>query len=154
MTRLHPSLSGIGNVIGPSAFEDFLGGVSLLAILSMDGNQYISALELTLVLLCFVFGDSQAHQCSRHSAYRPPAAAPPRAARIGPAAMNGPPPGIAKLPIPTSHPRTPPATPPAATPVAAPSGALVCCSWAKSLVPSRSGRSTETSLLEKPALLS
>ena len=39
-------------------------------------------------------------------------------------------------------------------PVAAPSGALVCCSWAKSLVPDLSGNRTEMSLLENPAVLS
>ena len=87
---------------------------------------------------------------------RPPSApiapAPASAATIGPAAINGPSPGIASAPMPVSQPRTPPAMPPAATPVVAPSGALVFFSCAKSLVPSFSGKSTEMSVLRKPAL--
>src|SRR5262249_56067891 len=77
-----------------------------------------------------------------------------RAGMIGPAAMNGPRPGMAIAPIPTNQPKAPPNTPPAPAPVAAPSGALVCCSCAKSLVPVLSGHRTEISLLEKPAALS
>src|SRR5262249_37217220 len=75
-----------------------------------------------------------------------PTAAPLSAAMIGPAAMNGPRPGIARVPMPASHPRTPPRTPPDTAPVVAPSGAFVCCSCAKSRVPSLSGNSTEMSL--------
>src|ERR1700730_214940 len=89
---------------------------------------------------------------------RPPAAAPTaapaRAAIIGPAAMNGPTPGIASAPIPTSHPNPPPSKPPAPAPVAAPSGAFVCCSWAKSRVPPLSGNRTEMSFPENPPPLS
>jgi hypothetical protein len=38
---------------------------------------------------------------------------------MGPAAMNGPKPGIAKAPIPASTPNVPPMTPPAVAPVVA-----------------------------------
>src|SRR5271169_1254995 len=79
----------------------------------------------------------------------PPTAAPLSAAMMGPAAMNGPTPGMANAPIPASQPSAPPKTPPVTPPVVAPSGALVCCSCAKSLVPPLSGSSTEISLLEK-----
>jgi hypothetical protein len=44
---------------------------------------------------------------------------------IGPAAMNGPSPGIASDPMPASNPSVPPMAPPAAAPVAAPSGIFV-----------------------------
>src|SRR5512140_2406951 len=81
----------------------------------------------------------------------PPMAAPLRAAMIGPAAMNGPRPGMASDPIPTSQPRTPPSTPPVPAPVRPPSGALVPFSWAKSRVPVLSGNSTEISVFMKPA---
>src|SRR6185436_2054885 len=81
-----------------------------------------------------------------------PTAAPPRAAMIGPAAMNGPTPGMASEPIPASQPSVPPSNPPRPAPVAVPSGALVLCSWAKSRVPVLSGNSTEMSLLLKPPL--
>ena len=50
---------------------------------------------------------------------------------IGPAAMNGPTPGIASAPMPASSPSVPPMAPPAAAPVVVPSGALVCFSCAK-----------------------
>ena len=56
------------------------------------------------------------------------APAPAMAARIGPAAMNGPRPGIASEPIPASQPRAPPRTAPVTAPVVAPSGALLACS--------------------------
>src|ERR1044072_2193656 len=82
-----------------------------------------------------------------------PIPAPASAAIIGPAAINGPTPGIAREPIPMSHPKAPPKTPPVPAPVAAPSGALVCCSSAKSFVPDLSGNRAEISLLEKPAAL-
>ena len=47
---------------------------------------------------------------------------------IGPAAINGPTPGMASVPTPANQPRTPPSIPPVAAPVVAPSGAFVCCS--------------------------
>ena len=54
----------------------------------------------------------------------PAAPIPARAATIGPAAMNGPMPGMASTPMPINHPSTPPTTAPAAAPVVAPSGRL------------------------------
>ena len=48
---------------------------------------------------------------------------------------NGPSPGMANAPMPTSQPKAPPTTAPVPAPVAAPSGALVFFSWAKSFVP-------------------
>ena len=78
------------------------------------------------------------------------APAPASAAMIGPAAINGPTPGIAKEPMPTSQPKTPPKTPPVPAPVAAPSGALVCCSCAKSRVPDLSGDKTRNIVVGKP----
>src|SRR5580765_1511267 len=83
-----------------------------------------------------------------------PTAAPLNAARMGPAAMKGPTPGMAKAPMPAIHPNAPPMTPPVPAPVTAPSGALVFFSWAKSRLVSLSGNSTEMSLLEKFAVLS
>src|ERR1043165_5762178 len=83
----------------------------------------------------------------------PPIAAPLKAAIIGPAAMKGPAPGMANAPIPANQPNAPPNMPPAPAPVAAPSGALVFFSCAKALDPHLSGKSTEISLLEKPAAL-
>src|SRR5262245_6919919 len=79
-----------------------------------------------------------------------PTAAPLSAAMIGPAAMNGPTPGIASAPIPASHPKTPPTAPPVPAPVAAPSGALVFFSCANSRLLALSGNKTEISLGEKP----
>src|SRR5579883_2166089 len=81
-----------------------------------------------------------------------PTAAPLRAAMMGPAAMKGPRPGIAKAPIPASQPNAPPRMPPVPAPVTAPSGAFVALRCANSLVLLVSGRSTEMSLLEKPAI--
>lgn len=79
----------------------------------------------------------------------PPNAAPLSAAIIGPAAMKGPTPGMARAPIPTSQPN--PA--PTATPATAPSGALVFFSCAKFFVLPLSGKSTEMSFEENPAAL-
>src|ERR1035438_5930524 len=80
-----------------------------------------------------------------------PMAAPLNAAIIGPAAMKGPTPGMAKAPIPAIHPNAPPTTPPVPAPVTAPSGAFVLLVCAKSRVVVLSGKSTEMSLLEKLA---
>jgi hypothetical protein len=55
----------------------------------------------------------------------PPTPSPASPAMIGPAAMNGPRPGIANRPTPASRPSVPPITPPVVTPAAAPSGAFV-----------------------------
>src|SRR5207245_1141998 len=76
------------------------------------------------------------------------------AAIMGPAAMNGPRPGMASIPTPASQPKPPHNAPPTRPPAVAPSGALVWCSWAKSFVPVLSGSSAEISLLEKSAVLS
>src|ERR1017187_1607181 len=78
-----------------------------------------------------------------------PMAAPLNAVIIGPAAMNGPTPGMAKAPIPAIQPNAPPTTPPVPAPVTAPSGAFVLLVCAKSRVVVLSGKSTEMSLLEK-----
>ena len=72
---------------------------------------------------------------------------PASAVIIGPAAINGPKPGIARAPIPANQPNAPPTTTPVPAPVAVPSGALVCFSCAKSFVPWFSGNKTETSVL-------
>src|SRR5687768_6925079 len=48
----------------------------------------------------------------------PPAPAPARAATIGPAAINGPMPGIARAPIPASQPNVPPMAMPDVAPAA------------------------------------
>src|SRR4029450_8411103 len=80
-----------------------------------------------------------------------PTAAPLRAAMIGPAAMKGPRPGIARAPMPASQPSAPPTTAPALPPVVAPSGALLAPSCPRSRRPVVSGNSTEMSSCEKPA---
>src|SRR4051794_35568773 len=80
-----------------------------------------------------------------------PTAAPLSAAMIGPAAMNGPTPGMASAPMPASRPSTPPVTPPVAAPVVAPSGALVAFTCPMSCLPSVSGSNTEISELANPA---
>src|SRR5271170_8302773 len=120
----------------------------------MDRHQDISIFDLALISLGLILGNTHAYQ----RAGRPPAAAPPAApasaAMIGPAAMNTPSPGIASAPIPTIQPSAPPRTAPLAPPAAAPSGAFVCCSCAKSLLPCLSGNRTDTSLLVKPAAFS
>ncbi len=55
----------------------------------------------------------------------PPMPIPASPATIGPAATNGPKPGIARRPTPASNPKVPPITPPVVTPATAPSaGAL------------------------------
>ena len=91
----------------------------------------------------------------------PPTPSPASPAMIGPAAMNGPRPGIANRPAPASRPTVPPITPPAVTPAAAPSDAFVdfsvpsAFSVLMSLGPPRvSGSSTEISETAKPALTS
>src|SRR5689334_19945572 len=76
---------------------------------------------------------------------------PVSAAMIGPAATSGPSPGIAMVPMPIKAPRMPPIAPPVTVPAAAPSGAFVCFSCARSLVPSFSGSRTEISVFRKPA---
>src|ERR1700741_4149171 len=55
----------------------------------------------------------------------PPTPAPASAATIGPAAIKGPTPGMARAPIPTSHPSAPPNTAPELAPAAITSGALL-----------------------------
>src|SRR4051794_17708859 len=84
----------------------------------------------------------------------PPAPTPARAPIIGPAAMNGPRPGMASAPMPASQPRVPPTTAPLVAPVAVPSGAFVFFSAAKSLLPWLLCISTEMSVLRKPSALS
>src|SRR4030095_6674440 len=79
-----------------------------------------------------------------------PIAAPLRAAIIGPAAMNGPTPGMARAPMPASKPSAPPAKPPLVAPAVTPSEAFVDFTWPKSPVPDVSGRSTEISEAAKP----
>src|SRR5947208_6217126 len=80
----------------------------------------------------------------------PAAPAPASALMIGPATRKAPSPGIAIVPSPASSPRVPPTSTPAPAPAVAPSGALVCFSWAKSLVPMLSASRTETSSPRKP----
>ena len=83
----------------------------------------------------------------------PPAPAPrphpPAPQRCGPAAMNGPIPGMPRAPMPISQPRTPPTTAPALAPVAAPSGAFVCASCASDLLPGVSCINTEDVAVSK-----
>jgi hypothetical protein len=55
----------------------------------------------------------------------PPTPRPARPAIMGPAAINGPTPGIARAPTPASTPSVPPIKPPVVTPAAVPSGAFV-----------------------------
>src|SRR5271165_75002 len=82
----------------------------------------------------------------------PPTPRPAKPATIGPAAMNGPRPGIASIPMPAKTPSAPPIAPPVVTPTAVPSGAFVAFSVPMSFGPPRlSGRSTEISLVGKPA---
>ncbi len=81
----------------------------------------------------------------------PPTPKPANAPTIGPAAINGPTPGIARAPIPANHPSVPPITAPEPAPAATPSGTFVVFLVAKSFDPTFSGRSTETSVLRKPA---
>src|ERR1039457_2514428 len=82
----------------------------------------------------------------------PPTPNPARPAMMGPAAMNGPRPGIAKSPTPARRPNVPPITPPAVTPTVVPSGAFVSFSVPMFFVPPRlSGKSTEMSEVGKPA---
>src|SRR5664279_2162329 len=83
-----------------------------------------------------------------------PMATPLNAATIGPAAINGPTPGMASAPIPAIQPNAPTTAPPVTAPVTAPSGALVCFSCAKSWLVPLSANKAEMSLLEKFAFLS
>ena len=80
----------------------------------------------------------------------PPTPRPASAAMIGPAAMNGPRPGIASAPMPASRPSVPPSAPPAATPVVVPSGALVFFSCAKSFVPCVIGHEHRDVVVREP----
>src|SRR5580704_3492233 len=125
---------------------------SLLSSVWMDNRMLPS-----LTLPSYRFASYSGMPIPISAPVRPPAAAPPaapaKAAMIGPAAMKTPSPGIAKAPIPTIQPSAPPRTAPLAPPVAAPSGALVCCSCAKSLLPCLSGKRTEMSFSVKPAAL-
>src|SRR5262249_57810883 len=89
-----------------------------------------------------------------HPPAAPQTATPERVAKVGPAAISGPRPGIAKAPIPASQPSAPPRIAPAPAPVVAPSGALVAFSCPRSRVPPRSGARIEISLDEKPAFRS
>src|SRR5690349_1269874 len=73
---------------------------------------------------------------------RPPTPRPANPAIIGPAAMKGPTPGIAKAPIPARTPSVPPITPPVVTPAAVPSGAFVSLACANSRVLRVSGSNT------------
>jgi len=72
---------------------------------------------------------------------------------MGPAAMNGPSPGMANPPTPASKPSVPPIAPPAVTPVAVPSGAFVCFSCANCSELWLSGNRTEISSYENPEAL-
>ena len=65
----------------------------------------------------------------------PPTPIPAKAAMMGPAAINGPTPGIASEPMPASKPRVPPRSAPAPAPAAAPSGAFVAFSAPMSFEP-------------------
>src|SRR5579862_509479 len=80
----------------------------------------------------------------------PPTPRPARPAMIGPAAMNGPRPGITRAPTPISTPRPPPKTAPVLAPVVAPSGAFVAFSVTIGLEPGFSGNNTEISETKNP----
>src|SRR6185369_758610 len=73
---------------------------------------------------------------------------------MGPAAMNGPTPGMASVPMPASQPSAPPTIPPVVAPVAVPSGAFECFSWPRSRDPRVSGNRTEMSSFENPTVWS
>src|SRR5215472_423004 len=80
----------------------------------------------------------------------PPTRAPANADMIGPAAREGPKPGIAGAPIPANHPSAPPRITRLPAPAESPSGAFVFFSGAKSLVPELSGNNTEMSVFGNP----
>jgi len=69
---------------------------------------------------------------------------------MGPAAMNGPTPGIANMPMPANHPNAPPMTAPAPPPATAPSADFVPFSWPNSFEPRFWGISTDTSVFRNP----
>jgi hypothetical protein len=72
----------------------------------------------------------------------PPAPMPASVATMGPAAMNGPTPGIASMPMPASHPNAPPITAPVPPPATAPSADFVPFSWPNSFEPTFCGKGT------------
>jgi hypothetical protein len=73
---------------------------------------------------------------------------------IGPAAMKGPTPGIARAPIPANNPSVPPTTAPVLTPAVTPSGAFVAFSVPISLEPRFSGIKAEIFEAKNPSLIS
>src|SRR5260370_2710540 len=82
----------------------------------------------------------------------PPTPTPAKAPIIGPAAMSGPTPGIARDPIPASQPGAPPSKPPVLAPVAVPSGPFVFFSCSHSLLPALFGLRTGLRLFRSLAL--
>jgi hypothetical protein len=122
----------------------------LLGAFGMHRHEDAALAELAFVPLSFVFGMPMPIKAPTRPPAVAPTAAPLKAAMIGPAAIKGPSPGMAKAPMPASHPRAANDSP-GSSAVRAPSGAFVPFSKAKSRVPALSGSNTEISSLENPA---
>ncbi len=153
----HSPLQGGGplmrrrDVLRARGSEDPQGENPLLRVLRVHRQEDVSSPNLPLVEFCLDLGDSHAHERTGDPADRGrPCGAPERVAMMGPAAINGPTPGMANAPMPARRPSAPPTKPPAPTPATAPSGALVLCSWAKSIVPCLLGKRMDISKGAKP----
>ena len=93
----HSLLFCVRNVLCPRTLKDGLGAIPHGTIFGMDGNQDVAFLDFPFVLLRLIF---RGMPNPMSAPVRPPSAAPAaapllRAAMIGPAAINGPKPGIA-----------------------------------------------------------
>ena len=118
----------------------------------MNGEQDAAAFDAPFVARGYIFGNSHPDVELRPGLPTvAPTPTPLNMAMIGRAAINGPNPGMASIPIPASHPSVPPITAPDVAPAAAPSGAFVPFSRAKSFVPSFWGKRTEMSAFRKPS---
>jgi hypothetical protein len=57
-------LASVRDIAGMRPLEDFLCGISFLAVLCVNRNQDIAAFQLAFILLRFVFGNPEADKCS------------------------------------------------------------------------------------------
>ena len=151
---LDASLAGGRDVVGVRAIENFLRCFAFPAVLGVDGDQDIAVFHFALFVPRLRIQGFRVQPVLRQSANGSASGRAASAARIGPAAISGPTPGIASVPIPTSQPNTP-ATPPATAPVPRLRATPWCYARARSpRSPARSGNNTDTSSFEKPASFS
>ena len=100
--------SGGSNILSSSLFQNILRPPDPLRVVTMNGNQNAALSYAAVIALGLIFRDPVPTRAPTSPPRAPPTPRPASADMIGPAAINGPRPGIASAPIPTKSPSVPP----------------------------------------------